>query len=181
MVSKLQKYLDNLEKFLEENIFSNFPPLADYIEKPLVKYLPFISLVLGLLCLLSAYDLWQTAHTVNSLVIYANNFKWTTGYQKLPVNYHMGLAFWLGMLSLIIEALLFFKAISGLNKRIKSGWKLVYYALVLNVVYGIVMLFSTYGGSGNLIERLLFSLVCFYFLFSIIDSYKSTKKNKKAN
>lgn len=170
MYSSIKQFLSNLEETFI-NFYNTLPQMAEYLEQPLIKCLPYISFILGLLSLYSMYDLWHSAHSVNTLITFANDYGKVYGVPKVHLNHHMGPAFWLAMLALLLEAVLFFKAYSGTKARLKSGWDLVYAAFVVNVIYGIILLFSYYGGIGTLADRLLFSLVCLYFLFEIRDSY----------
>jgi hypothetical protein len=181
MVNDLKKLLGKLEKYLYERVFVNFTQLPGYIERPIAKYLPLLSIALGLLCLLDTYNLWHAAHNVNSLLGYANTYGNLYGIPRTSVDHHMSLAFWLAIITLLFEAYLFFKASSLVAKSLKAGWELIYYAFVVNVVYGIIMLFSFYGGIGTLLERFLFSFVCLYVLFEIRDAFttKNTIKKKK--
>jgi lysylphosphatidylglycerol synthetase-like protein (DUF2156 family) len=179
----MKRYLGSLEKYLGDNVFNNFSQLPDYIENPLIKYLPLISFIFGLLCLLSAYGLWNSAHTASSLVTYGNQYGALYGVPRVSTSSNMNLAFWLAIICMVSEAFLFFRAVPTLTKKLKAGWSLAYYALVLNIVYGAVMLFSNYGGSVTLIERILFSFVSFYFLFEVREVYTNKvtqpKKHRK--
>ena len=62
-------------------------------------------------------------------------------------------------------------AFSGLKARKKSGWNLLYYALLLNLAYGIVMAFTNYGGFSYLIGAVIGSAIGLYLLFQIRSSY----------
>ena len=179
MVKDLKRQLSRLENYLYDSIYCNFSQLPEYLEKPLLKYLPAISIILGLLCLLSCYDLWHTAHSVNALISYANANAGFYGVPRMSVDHHMGFGFYLAVVILLFEAYLFFKASQRVNRRTKAGWDLLFYGFVVNVVYGIVMLFNFYGGFGTFFERLLFSLVSFYFLFEIRDSFSLHHPHKK--
>jgi hypothetical protein len=170
METNVKKLLTNLENSLI-NFYNSLPQLADYLEQPLIKFLPYLSVILGLLSFYSAYGLWHAAHTANSLITYANSYGNLYGVQKVHLNHHMSVAFWLAIVTLVFEGVLFIKAFGATKNRLKSGWDLVYSALVVNVVYGIILMFSYYGGIGTLGDRLLFSLICLYFLFEIRDAY----------
>lgn len=180
MKNSVKGFLDALEQRLVD-FYISLPQLADYIEEPVFRYLPVITVALGLLALYDSYALWHSAHSVNSLIIYTNNYGGAYGVPKVPIDSHMGLAFWLSLFTLLIEAYLFLKAYPLVKRQLKSGWNLIYYAFVLNVVYGIIMLFSYYGGLTGLIERVIVSLFCLYFLFEIRDHYLTPKERAEVN
>ncbi|HET8991705.1 MAG TPA: hypothetical protein VFN31_01575 [Candidatus Saccharimonadales bacterium] len=178
MINKLKKLLGNTEEYLQQKVFINFPQLPAYAEEPLIKYLAYISLFLGLLSLYCAYNLWYTAHHVSSLITYANQYNNMYGIPKMAVDNHMDVAFWLGIVALLLEAYLFFKAFRLLKNKAIGAWDFIYYAFIVNVVYGLIMLFNAYGGKIVLIERLLVSFACLYFLFEIRDAYKPESLTK---
>ncbi len=79
---------------------------------------------------------------------------------------------WLSIAVLVVEALLYIAAFNPTKARKKSGWDLLFYALLVNVAYGIVVAFTYYGGIGRLLGSLIGSAIGFYFLFQIRASYK---------
>ncbi len=75
--------------------------------------------------------------------------------------------------------MIYIAAFPGTKARKKSGWDLLFYALLINVVYGIVVAFTDYGGFGSLIGSLVGSAIGAYFLFQIRVSYSTGKAAKK--
>ncbi len=159
-----------LEKSLDDLFVKQAPALPDGGKKFLVQYLPWINLILGLVSLYGAYVLWNWAHLANSFVNYANSVSAAFGAPPVAVN-RLSVGLWIGIAVLAVEALLYIAAFPGTKARKKSGWNLLYYALLLNIVYGIVVLFTDYGSVGNLIGAIIGSAIGLYLLFQIRSSY----------
>jgi hypothetical protein len=158
----------SLEARLDDIFVGGAPPLPSNAKKIIVEYLPYINLVLGVLTLMTAWRLYDTARAVNSLV-YGSG---------VSVDHLTGLV-WLSIAVLVIEAVLYISAFDPTKHRRKSGWDLLFYALLVNLAYGIVVSFSYYGGVGRLLGSLLGSAIGFYFLFQIRASYKNSRPNTK--
>lgn len=166
--------LQSLEKSLDEVFGKNAPQLPAGLKKFIVQYLPYINLILGILSLAAAWSLYNAAHTVNTLVNYANNLSAVYGGEQIATN-RLTVAVWAALAVLAVEALLYIAAFPGTKARKKSGWDLLFYALLINVVYGIVVAFTDYGGFGSLIGSLVGSAIGAYFLFQIRGSYSPKK------
>lgn len=160
----------SLENSLSELFVKKAPPLPAGGKKFLVEYLPWINLILGLLALYGAYALWNWAHIASSLINYANSVSAVYGGPAVAAD-RMSVGIWVGIAVLAVEALLYIAAFPGTKARKKSGWNLLYYALLLNVVYGVVVLFADYGGVGNLFGYIIGSGIGLYLLFQIRSSY----------
>lgn len=168
--------LKSLETNLDDIFVKNAPPLPSNAKKIIVEYLPYINLVLGVLSLLAAWSLYNAAHTVNTLIDYANTLGASYG-AKASVS-HLTFTVWLAVAVLAVEAVLYIAAFSGTKARRKSGWDLLFYALLVNIAYGIVAAFTDYGGVGRLLGSLLGSAIGFYFLFQIRGSYRAGRGAK---
>lgn len=160
----------SLEKALDDLFVKQLPPLPANIKKVIVQVLPWINLVLGLLTLYAVYVVWHWAHFANSLVNYANELSAAYGGTQIATN-RMGVIIWLGLAVLAVEAVLYLAAFPATKNRKRIGWDLMFYAALLNLVYGVVMLFGSYGGVGNLFMSLIGTTIGFYFLFQIRASY----------
>jgi hypothetical protein len=174
----------SLEKRLDNIFVKQAPELPANGKKALVKYLPWVNLILGLLALYTVYVLWHWAHLANNLVNYANSLSAAYGGPQIA-NSRMTFGIWLGLIVLAVEAVLYIAAYPATRDRKKSGWDLMFYALLINVVYGILVLFTDYGGVGSLIGALVGSGIGLYLLFQIRDSYgrsrpRTVKAGKKA-
>jgi|SRR5665213_417889 len=164
--------LESLEKSLDDLFVKKAPPLPPGGKKALVEYLPWINLVLGLLELWTVSILWHWAHVANSI---------GTLYGSLTIaNRGMNAGLWLGLVLLGVQAIIYIAAFSPTKARKKSGWDLLFYALLLNIVYGAVIMFTSYGGVGNLISSIIGSGVGFYLLFQIRSSYSKESASKKS-
>ncbi len=167
--------LQPLESKLDELLGKKSPvQLPDNARKTIVEYLPWINLVLGVLTLWTAWALWHWAHLANALVDYVNSLNQAYGGTAV-VTHRLTGVIWLGLVVLVVEGLLFVAAFPGTRDRKKSGWDLLFYASLVNIVYGVVILFSDYGGVGRLITTLLGSVIGLYFLFQIRSYYTGRK------
>jgi hypothetical protein len=168
------KFLESLENTLAK-WYKGTPDLPKNGQKGLVKYLPWITLVIGLLELWSAWLLWHWAHVANSLVNYANTLSQLYGGTTVTLQ-KMSAGIWIGVILLFIEAILLLLAVPGLRSQRKSGWDLIFYVSIVNVVYGVVIALTNYGGAFNLVENLILSAIGLYFLFQIREYYKSDSR-----
>lgn len=166
--------LQSLENNLNDIFVKKAPALPANGKKALVEYLPWINLVVGLLSLWAAYALWHWAHAVSRAVDYLNSISSLYGGSTVAAN-RMSVGIWLSLVVMAVQALLYLAAFPGLRDRKKSGWNLVFYALLVNVVYGLVVMFTNYGSFGNLIGSLIGSAIGAYFLFQIRGSYSTAK------
>lgn len=168
--------LQSLETSLNDLFVKRAPPLGRSAKKALVEYLPWVNLALGLLALYTVYALWHWAHLVSSLLNYSDTLN---GTYSLGVRNRLDFGIWIGLFVLIVEAVLYIAAFSGTRDRKKSGWNLMFYALLVNIAYGVVILFTDYGSFGNLVITLLASAAGLYLLFQIRSSYGKSSSNKK--
>lgn len=175
--------LQPLEKNLNDLFVKKAPPLPAAGKKALVEYLPWINLVLGLLELFGVYGLWHWAHLAdnlsNGLINYANSVSSAYGGPAISAT-RMSLGLWLGLILLGVQALMYIAAFPGTRERRKSGWNLLFYALLLNIVYGVIIMFTSYGGFGNLIGAVIGSGLGLYLLFQIRSSYTKAPAGGKS-
>jgi hypothetical protein len=162
-VSKLETTL--------EGVYKGTPKLPSNAKKAIVQYLPWINLIFGILTLYSAWLLWHWAHTVNALLNYANSLAQAYGVATVSTANHLTIGAWIGLVILVVEGLLFLAAFPATRDKKKSGWDLLFYVGLINIVYAVAILFTTYGGVGGLIASLIGSAIGFYFLFQIKDAY----------
>lgn len=167
--------LDKLENSLDEVFGKNALKLPEGGKKMLVSWLPWISLIFGLLTLLSVYTLWQWANAVNTLSDNLNDFYQSIGGTNL-VDDRLTVAVWVALAVAAVQALLYLAAFSPLKAHKKSGWNMLFYIALINIVYGVVVLFTDYGTIGNFIVYLIGSAIGLYFLFQIRGHYIGVAK-----
>lgn len=105
---------------------------------------------------------------------YANQLSMAAG--NGPVTTSLGLFYYLGLASLLIDGVLLLMAYNPLRAHSKKGWNLLFLAALVNLVYGIIFAFdNNYGNMGNLVSALIGSAIAFYFLFQVRDYYTGAK------
>lgn len=162
--------VSTIEKSLS-GLFKSAPKLPANGKKALVQYLPWINAVLGALMLLAAYSLWNWADKVNNAVDYVNELTKAFGGTEVAGGSRFNVGIWIGIVLLVVQAVLYLAAFKPTQARKKKGWDLLFYALLANVVYAVVVLFTDYGGVGSLVGYLIGAVIGFYLLFQIRDSY----------
>jgi hypothetical protein len=171
--------LQPLEKSLDDIFGKQAPALPPNGKKFIVQVVPWLSLIGGLFTLYSAYLLWNWAHTANTFIDYANSLSAAYGGPQVASS-RLSVGIWIGLAVLVVEGLLYVLAFPGTKDRKKSGWNLLFYAMLINIAYGLVIMFTSYGGVGSLIGTLIGSAIGFYFLFQIRGNYSAAKSSKKA-
>jgi hypothetical protein len=172
--------MDGLEKALDDIFVKNAPvKLPENAKKVIVQYLPWLNLIGGAFTLLTAWWLWDWAHKANQLVDYVNSIYQAAGGTNL-VKDRLTVTVWLGIVVLVAEGIIYIAAFPGTRDHKKSGWNLLFYGLLLNIVYGLVVMFTDYGGVGSLIGALIGSVVGFYFLFQIRSYYTGSAQSSAA-
>lgn len=163
--------LDSLEKTLDGVFGANAPlKIPESGKKTIAEWLPWITLVLGVLTLWSAYAIYHWAQVANAIVDYANNF--AKQYGGTPVvSSRWSVGIWIGLIVLVIEGILYLAAFPSLKGRKKTGWNLLFYAALVNIVYALAVLFTDYGGVGRFIVSLLGSAIGLWVLFQIRSVY----------
>lgn len=171
--------LEALENSLAE-IYKNAPPLDKKTKLSIVDIWPWVALIAGILQLYAAYSLWQAGHYVNHLADYTNSLSQSLTGKPLD-HPHLGLTFYLGLAFLAASGLVMLAAYPKLSAKYKSGWDLLFLGLVLNLVYGIVMLFANgYNGPGRLVGSAIGAVIGFYFLFQIREVYTIHKTTTRS-
>lgn len=167
--------LDGLEKSLEGVFVKNAPKLPEKGKEVLVGWLPWINLVLGILTLWAAYALWQWALLVNGLTDYVNELSQTYGVNTGVAVNKLDAAVWLGLVVLVVGTVLYLMAFPATRARQKRGWNLMFYALLVNLIYGIVNIFTNYGVVGNFISYAIGTVVGLWLPFQIRGKYLGSK------
>src|SRR5258708_32090063 len=116
--------VQDLEKTLSDLFINNAPALPAKNKKTILQYLPWINLAAILLTLLAIYSLWEWAHMLNDYIIYRNYISPIFG--SPVINDRLSPIFWLSLLILGIEAVIYIAAFPDVNKRTKKGWDLLF-------------------------------------------------------
>jgi hypothetical protein len=161
--------LVQFEKMLQP-LFKSFPPLPPHSREGLAKVWPVLALVFGIIQLLTAFSLWRLGHSVDHFVDYANQIARTYG--TGPVVHHLGLFYWLALLSLFADAVILLMAYPHLKARRRRGWDLLFLGATLNLLYGLFSAFdSYYGGASKFVATIVGSGIAFYLLFQVRELY----------
>lgn len=166
--------MKDLEKSLEKVFVDSAPKLPERGKEVLVEWLPWINLILGILTLWSVYWLWHWAHLANRFIDYANQLNQYYGGPGIQTHRLTALV-WLGLIVLAVQAVLYLMAFPATRARQKRGWDLMFYALLVNLVYGIVTIFTDYGGIGNFIGSLIGTAIGLWLLFQIRGKYMGAR------
>jgi hypothetical protein len=145
-----KSYCVKLEDFLNLYFGQKAPALPDNIKEFIVKYGPYISLVLMVLSLPAIL----LAFGITSI---AAPFSYLGGIRT-------GLSFSIGALLSLTVIVLEIMALPGLFKRRLSSWRLMYYSSLLSALQSFLAV-----NLGNLI---IGAVISFYFLFQIRSLYK---------
>jgi hypothetical protein len=159
-----------LEKNLNDLFTKKAPVLPAGGKKIIVEWAPWLALLGGIASLWTAWILWHWAHVANAFVDYANSLSAVYGGPTVNVQ-RMTFGIWLGIAVLAVEGVLYLLAFNGLRERKKSAWNLIYWGALLNVAYGVVVMFTDYGGIGSLVGSLIGSAIGLYFLFQVRSAY----------
>jgi hypothetical protein len=150
-----------LEAWLYSVVYEKVPltlPVA--FREWVVKYGPWITLVVGILLLPSLLTIFAVGSYVTSVY-------------SAYVGVSAGPAYYIAMLVLLVEVVLMFAAISPLLKRRRFGWQLLFYSSTLSLVYAV---FDAFGYGFNiftLIGGLIGAAVGYYVIFQIRSYYKA--------
>ncbi len=162
--------LASVDKKLE-SLFKGAPKLSEGVKEALARWVPWITLFLGVVGLWAAYTLWHWAHTANSLVNYVNTLSQAYGGSTVTAG-KMTVGIWAGIVILAVESIIYLMAFGPLKARKARGWDLMFYAILLNAVYGFALLFTDYGaGVGSFIGYLIGTVIGLYFLFQLKSKY----------
>lgn len=162
--------LQELESNLDGVFVKNAPKLPENGKRMLVNWLPWINLIAGILSLWAAYALYHWAHLANGLINYADQLSQAYGGPAVAGD-RLNAAVWLGIIVLAVEGVLYLMAYPATKARSKRGWDLMFMALLVNIVYGVVVLFTDYGGVGTFIGTLIGSVIGLWLLFQIRGKY----------
>lgn len=169
--------LDQLETALV-GVNKGLPELPKNAKKTIVQYLPWLTLIIGVFTLWSAYNLYNWAHIANRFADWANSFSQALGGPATSVTRFTAMI-WVSIAVLALEGAIYLLAFMGLRDNKKSGWNLLFLGAIINVAYGVIVVFTDYGSISNLFFSLIGSAIGFYFLFQIREYYLGKKIEEK--
>lgn len=171
--------LDKLELQLDETLNKKAPfKLPEDARKTLAGALWWLALIGGVLQLYLAWRLWDAWHIVDRAVDVLNTYAAAFGVERTDAG--LGFTFYLGLIILLVSGALLLLAAPGLKAMKKNGWDLVFYSLLINVAYGVVILFTKYGGFGDFLGALVGSLIGAYLLFQVREHFMKSSAHHKA-
>lgn len=159
------KALEPLEKSLNDLFVKNAPELPKGGKDFLVQFLPWLGLIGAAVSAWAAWGIyeWTRAASVVS--------EWSRAFGVESTTTRWSVMLWISLIVILVTAVLYILAFAPLQAKKKAGWNLVFYALLLNVVYGVVSIFSDYGGGGTLIGSLIMAALGGWLLFQIRSRY----------
>lgn len=171
--------LDKLELQLDETLNKKAPvKLPESSRKTLADAMWWLALIGGLFQLYWAWWLWDKWHVVERAADVLNSYAEAFGVRGADVG--LGFSFYLVLVSLLLSGALLLLAAPGLKAKKKAGWNLVFYSLLVNLVYGVIVMFTDYGGFSNLLGALVGSVIGAFLLFQVREYFmkSSTEKHK---
>ena len=172
--------LEKLETVLDDNLNKKAPlKLSEANRKSLAGAMWWLALVAGVLQVWLAWSFWHIAHIVNAIVDTTNSI--SMAYANSMVVNHLGFFYYLTLITIAVSAVLMLLAAPNLKAMHKQGWNLLFYSLLVNVVFGVLRLFSGYGNIIDLLGALVGSVIGAYLLFQVRDYFmKSDTASHKA-
>jgi hypothetical protein len=175
VVASANVRLNGLEKQLNDVMVKNAPyQLPKALKEWMVKYAPWIALIVGIIGLWSAWTLWQLSRVTDSLVDYANSLSKTFG-TPVPVAHSLNIFWYLALIVLVIQSVMQIAAFTGLREKRKNGWNWLFYSALLNVLTAVFYIFVDGRGVVSFIWSLIGTVIGLYFLFQIRSYYTSKK------
>ena len=171
------RQLEKLETLLDEKFNKKAPfKLSEGNRKGLAQNLWVFALVSGILQLYVGWKLWQAWHRVDIFVDHLNSYAANVGLDTTTES--IGFSLYLAFTTLLVSGILLLLAAPGLKAMKKTGWSFIFYSLLINLAYGVIVLFTDYGGFGNLLAAAVGSLVGGYFLFQVREYFMKSAPHK---
>lgn len=154
--------LETLETKLDEFLHKKAPvQLPEGGRAWIARNAWWLALIGGISLLWSTLSLWRVGHTVDRMVETVNYWA------GQPYVHHLGAGYYLSLLLMGITGIVMLVAAANLKEMRRTGWLYLFYAMLLQVVAAVLLLFTSYGGFGDFIGSLLSAVVGGYFLFQI--------------
>ncbi len=135
----------------------------------IVRYGPWITLVLGVLLALTVIPAVMAAVAVTSYTTSVMG-----GIYGAAVAASVGPMFYLALVVLAVQLVIMFMSVPMLLKQQRKGWMLVFYSSIVSLAYSVLNTFS-YGffNFGSLLMGLVGATIGLYFIFQIRSYYKN--------
>ena len=143
--------MSQLDGFLTEYLTKKAPQLPTNAREIIVKYSPYISILVLVITLPAVLAIFGLAALVTP-------FAYLGGFNA---GFSLSIASIVLLVSVVVEAL----AIPGLFGRKKSAWNLMYYYSLITLLYNIC--------DFHLINGLISAIISLYILFQIRSYYKN--------
>ncbi len=161
--------LEKLETTLDETLNKKAPKMPESGRKTLAGALWWLALIGGVGQLYMAWRLWDYWHVYDDALNYSRSLAEAYG---LPgPSYDLGFQFYLVLITLVVSGALLLLASPALKAMKKSGWNLIFYSLLVNLAYGLVVAFTDYGNFGNLVGAVIGSAIGAYLLFQVREHF----------
>lgn len=173
----MQQSLKDLEAQLDKLLGKGSPyQMSDRAKAALAGVAWVITLIIGIIQVFDALELWQLGHVVLTQYVPGTRIvEQAMPYAGLGVQ-GLGFFFYVAFFVILADAVLLLIATPQLKDFHRHGWELVYYGLLLDLVYSFFRIFSIIGGGvGQFIVQLFFSAVLAYFLFQIRSFFSEGK------
>jgi hypothetical protein len=155
--------VQQLENYLDDLLVKKAPyQLPKNVKESLVKIMPIMTLVGGVLLSISVFYLFQA-------LVWVNSFFSAIGVMA-GTSLGIGLMGWVALALAAVEAVLFFMAFGPLQMRKKSGWDMLLWVSLAYAAYSVVTFLYNFQ-----IVSAIFSLVGdvlgLYLLFQVRSYY----------
>ena len=137
-----------LERELEPVFLDKFPPFSESVKEFVVQYGPYFILILSVLGLFGLLTAFGIGSVISGMGTVSTSF---------------GISFYVNILLGIFVLIMYLMAFTPLRARKRSGWNLLYYALLIGIVSNIIQL--------NIIGTLVSGVLGFWILFQIREKY----------
>ena len=137
-----------LEKELEPIFLEKFPPFSEGLKEGIAQFGPYVLLVFSILGIIGLLG----AAGIGGLAIGLGGFPIGTGFR-----------YYIGILVAILIVVMYLMAFSPLKARKKSGWNLIYYALLVSLLSSLIQF--------NIFGFIVGGLLGFWVLFQVREKY----------
>lgn len=137
-----------LERELEPVFLGKFPPFSESVKEFVVQYGPYFILILSILGLFGLLTAFGIGSVISGMGTVSTSF---------------GISFYINILLGIFVLIMYLMAFTPLRARKRSGWNLLYYALLIGIVSNMIQL--------SIIGTLVSGVLGFWILFQIREKY----------